>query len=95
MNPIAWAVSRYKDFMWRREFARLPIKKLGNVHVKEMRGSLYVVDVEDITPLRLSFARNKALRVWEISKNNGEVVAFVGTKKEANRIVTAVNGNAR
>lgn len=94
-NPITLAVSKVKDFLWRREFARLPIKTLGNLHVKEMRGAFYAVDLEDVTPIRLHVGRNKALKAWEIYKDGGEVVAFVGTKKEANRIVKAANSNAR
>lgn len=94
-NPITWAVSRLKDILWRREFQRLPIKKLGNLYVKEMRGSFYAVDVEDVTPMRLHVGHNKVLKTYEIYKDNGEVLLYVNSKKEAKELVRAANLNAR
>jgi hypothetical protein len=53
-RPYRQLKSKVKDILWRLEFAMTPVKKLGNgpdcYYVKEFKGGLYVVDVEDITP---------------------------------------------
>jgi hypothetical protein len=41
MNPITWAVSRVKDMVWRYQFKRTPVTRLGAMLVKNFRGSLY------------------------------------------------------
>lgn len=94
-NMITRAVSKFKDFVWRFQFDRTPIKKLGNLLVKDFRGALYAVDVEDVTPMTLHVARNKALGVYEIYKSNGQILLYVKSKKEAKRLTAAVNSNAR
>lgn len=93
-NPITWAVSQVKDLLWRREFKRLPIKKLGNLYVKEMQGNFYAVDVEEVTPMTLHVGRNKALKMYEIYKSNGEVLLYVKTKKQAERLANEANAHA-
>jgi hypothetical protein len=45
-NPIMWAVSRYRDWKFYREFKAAPIKRLGDIFVKEVQGNLYAVTLE-------------------------------------------------
>ena len=43
-NPIMWAVSRFKDWKFKRAFERAPVKRLGDMYVKDVQGNLYAVD---------------------------------------------------
>jgi hypothetical protein len=53
INPITWAVSKYRDWKFYRDFDRAPIKRLGEIFVKEVQGNLYAVTLE-IVPAKKS-----------------------------------------
>lgn len=50
LNPVAWIVSRFRDWKFKRAFDRAPVKLLGTLHVKEVMGNLYAVTLEEIPP---------------------------------------------
>jgi hypothetical protein len=54
MNPLMRVVSRYKDWKFYREFDRAPIKRLGEIFVKEVQGNLYVVTLEIVPAKKVS-----------------------------------------
>ena len=49
-NPIMWVRGKLSDWKFRRAFERAPIKKLGDMYVKEVLSNLYAVDIEVIPP---------------------------------------------
>lgn len=53
MNPIMWAVSKFKDWKFKRAFDRAPIMRLGEIFVKEVYGNLYAVDLR-IVPAKVT-----------------------------------------
>lgn len=52
-NILVWVVIKYNVWKFNREFNRAPIKRLGDIFVKEVQGNLYAVDLE-IVPAKRS-----------------------------------------
>ena len=50
ISPKSWVLGKIKDFLFYQAYKRAPIKQLGDIHVKEVQGNLYMVDIEVIPP---------------------------------------------